>query len=76
MSPDLQGEIKGELRAAFEQLGAHPHLLAIVGSWGDTLTDAAVLEALKDWNAGTFKMEMFASTGDTPRVRPKLRPVR
>lgn len=76
MPIDIHGAIKDELLAALEQLGAHPHLLSIVGSWGDTLTDEAVLEALKDWNAGAFKVETIASTGDVPRVKPKLRPVR
>lgn len=76
MPIDIQGEIKNEISTALEQLGAHPQLLAIVGSWGDTLTDEAVLEALKDWNAGAFKVETIASTGDVPRVKPKLRPVR
>lgn len=76
MTPDLQSDIKTEISKALEAAGAHPYLRAIVGSWGDTLADADVLEALRDWNAGTFKMEMIASTGDVPRVTPKLRSVR
>lgn len=27
-----------------------PGLLSMIGSWGDTLDDAAVLEGLKAWN--------------------------
>lgn len=64
MPADIQGDIKDQISIALEQLGADPRLRAIVGSWGDTLTDAAVLEALKDWNAGEFKMEIMASTGE------------
>jgi hypothetical protein len=55
-----------------ERLGADPYLLAIVGSWGDTLDDAAVLDMLRDWNAGTFKIERLASTGDVDRIRAEL----
>lgn len=74
---DQRGEIIGQIYLALERLGAHPHLLGIVNSWGDTLDDAVVLEMLKDWNAGTFKIEMIASTGDVPRPpRPGLKIVR
>jgi hypothetical protein len=33
-----------------EQLGADEELLAVIGSWGDTLDDASVLAMLKEWN--------------------------
>lgn len=45
-------EIRVELYRALEKLGAHPHLLGIIGSWGDGLSDAEVLEMLKAWNEG------------------------
>jgi hypothetical protein len=35
-----------------ERLGADEELLAIVGSWRDTLDDADVLRLLRDHNAG------------------------
>lgn len=35
---------------ALELLNASPYLLAIVGSWRDTMTDAETLQALKAWN--------------------------
>ena len=34
-----------------EGLGANRELLAVVGSWGDTLDDEEVLELLQQWNA-------------------------
>lgn len=63
---DVAGDIKNEISIALERLGAHPQLLAIVGSWGDTLTDDKVLEALRDWNAGDFRIE---------RLPPRLKVV-
>jgi hypothetical protein len=41
----------GALYRKLEALGANHELLAIVGSWGDTLTDGEVLELLQQWNA-------------------------
>jgi hypothetical protein len=35
-----------------ERLDADPELLAIVGSWRDTLPDQDVLRMLRDYNAG------------------------
>jgi hypothetical protein len=55
-----------------ERLGADPYLLAFIGSWGDTLTDAEVLGMLRDWNAGTFTIDRLASTGDVERIRAEL----
>jgi hypothetical protein len=55
-----------------ERLGADPYLLAFIGSWRDTLTDEEVLDHLRDWNAGTFKLERLASTGDVDRIRAEL----
>lgn len=44
-----------------EQLGGHPDLLAIVGTWGDggpwtEDDDAATLAQLRDWNAETQRL--------------------
>lgn len=47
---DTQYEILGELIKAMSALGASGGLLAIVGSWGDTLPEIEILEMLKDWN--------------------------
>jgi hypothetical protein len=55
-----------------ERLGADPYLLAMVGSWGDTLNDAEVLNMLRDWNAGTFSIDKLASTGDVDRIRAEI----
>ena len=44
--------IIAELYKAVEKLGAGRELLAVIGSWGDTLSDEDVLEALQHLNAG------------------------
>jgi hypothetical protein len=44
-------EIVAQLYAALERLGADEELLAIVGSYGDTLSDATVLRLLQEYNA-------------------------
>jgi hypothetical protein len=40
-----------ELYQRLEALEADRELLAVVGSWGDTLDDEEVLVLLKEWNA-------------------------
>jgi hypothetical protein len=40
-----------DLYQKLETLGVDRDLLAIVGSWGDSLYDEEVLALLKDWNA-------------------------
>ena len=42
--------IREELQKALRTLGARSDLLSIVGSWGDTMVDEWVLDALRDWN--------------------------
>ena len=46
----LEMQIRSEIYVAMESLGAPPRLLAVIGSWGDTLSDEAVLALLKEWN--------------------------
>jgi hypothetical protein len=51
---------------ALEGLGADRHLLAFVGSWGDTMNDGQVLKELKEWNrnGGRFRFDrLIATTG-------------
>jgi hypothetical protein len=49
-----------ELYDELEMMGAHPFLLGIAGSWGDTLDDDEVLDMLREWNAtGTLDFESF-----------------
>ena len=43
-------KIVRELYLAVEFLKGDPGLLACIGSWGDTLDDAEVLDMLKSWN--------------------------
>ena len=55
---------QAEIYEALEDLGADRFLLAFVGSWGDTLSDADVLEGLKGWNRGATPLDrVIASTG-------------
>jgi hypothetical protein len=51
MTTDLKAQIALELYAAIQQLGGKSDLLRIVGSYGDTLSDDEVLDALRQWNA-------------------------
>jgi len=54
----IEAEIKDEIYRALEALGAPYKLLATVGSWGDTLTDAEVLAGLKTFNeTGDIKLD-------------------
>ena len=52
LSP-IQNKIIAEVYKAFEKFGATSEMLAIVGSWGDTLTDTEVFEMLAHWNSVT-----------------------
>jgi hypothetical protein len=47
---DPKVAIAREIYKALEKLGASPELLGTVGSYGDTLTDEAVLAHLKRFN--------------------------
>jgi len=53
----LEQQIRAEIYRAFELLKADRELLAVIGSWGDTLNDEEVLTFLKDWNADEAKRE-------------------
>ncbi len=48
----MRSRIATELYEAARRLGADSELLRIIGSYGDTMTDEEVLEALKLWNRG------------------------
>jgi hypothetical protein len=48
--PDFKAQIVSEIYAALERLGADEDLLAVVGSWGDTLSDAETLSMLREYN--------------------------
>jgi hypothetical protein len=49
---DVRTQIVGEIDKALERLEADEELLAIVGSWRDTLDDAQILAMLREYNAG------------------------
>jgi hypothetical protein len=47
----LQDKINAEIYKAVEKLGGDIHLLAIIGSMGDTFPDINILAELEHWNA-------------------------
>jgi hypothetical protein len=49
--PDLKADIAHELYVALDRLGASEELLAVVGSWRDTLSDEDTLVMLREFNA-------------------------
>ncbi len=51
-APNVTAQIVGEIYTALERLDADEELLAIIGSWRDTLNDTEVLSMLQDYNAG------------------------
>jgi hypothetical protein len=50
--PDVRAQIVGESYKVLKRLDADEELLAIIGSWRDTLDDGEVLVLLRDYNAG------------------------
>ena len=56
----LQTNIAAEIYTAVERLGGNFELLAIIGSWGDTMDDEATLTMLRDFNThGTAIKEII-----------------
>lgn len=47
--PPIADKIIHELYRSVELLGADEQLLALIGSWNETLPDATVLEGLQFW---------------------------
>jgi hypothetical protein len=57
--------IVGEVSDALHRIGAPKELCAAVGSWCDTLSEPAVLDALRRFNAGLPAMDkVWASTAE------------
>lgn len=55
---------RAKIYDALEDLEADWHLLAVVGSWSDTLDDDQVLASLQRWNRGESPFDyLIASTG-------------
>ncbi len=50
---DVAGYPQPVVYDTFRRLGARSDLLAIVGSWEDTMIDVWVLDALQQWNSRT-----------------------
>lgn len=71
MTP-IQKKINYQISKAFENLGATAELLAIIGSYGDTLEDDEVLDFLEQYNkTGSCFVKIICSVGDTPEDRRK-----
>ena len=49
------GRIVAEVYRAIELLGGQSDLLALIGSWGDTMPDGEVLAELRAWNDDKLK---------------------
>jgi hypothetical protein len=49
---DVRAQIANAFYTMLEQLSADPDLLAVVGSWRDTLNDDEILEHLRSFNRG------------------------
>lgn len=47
---DIQLQILREVAKTFELLGANSGIMAMVGSWGDTLPQEDILDMWRDWN--------------------------
>jgi hypothetical protein len=47
---DVRTQIANEFYTTLKQLSADPELLAVVGSWRDTLNDDEILEHLRSFN--------------------------
>jgi hypothetical protein len=59
---NLKADIAKEIYRSLDDLCAHPQLLSIVGSYGDTLPDADVLAYLKQFNeTGTIFSKVICS---------------
>lgn len=50
----MKNEIIGEIYQSLVLLGAESDLLGTLGSWGEGLADAIVLENLRQWNDRQF----------------------
>lgn len=46
----MKGDIAYQVYVAMKDLDAPPDLLSIIGSYGDTLDDAEILQLLKAYN--------------------------
>lgn len=57
----MNGKAKDHLSKGFAKLGAPRELLAVIGSWGDTLKPDAIEEMLE---SGYVMDEVFASVED------------
>jgi len=67
---ETQLKIISQIYKAFEKLGAESDILAMVGSWGDTLPDDEILEMFRQHNkTGTIWKEIIADVNDTPQDR-------
>jgi hypothetical protein len=67
---DTTTAIISQIYVAVERMGGNSELLALIGSWGDTLPDEEILECLQMYNErGTYKSKVLFQVGDTPAIR-------
>lgn len=62
LAASINGASKEAMYAAAERLGADRYLLGFIGSWHDSMEDAEVLAALRQWN-GEEEAEAAAHIG-------------
>jgi hypothetical protein len=60
----LDRQIRIEIYRAFELMKAASHLLAAIGSWGDTLEDDEVLKLLKQWNEDEARAQQASASNN------------
>jgi len=66
----IHNKINRQIYLAMEKLGADPELLSIIGSYGDSQSDADILEMLEQYNEnGTCIAKTIFSVNDTPQDR-------
>ena len=70
--PPLADEIIKEVYRSIELMGADEQLLALIGSWNETLPDETVLEGLRFW-IECKKDELRRQTKQKPLGKPPLR---
>lgn len=66
---DTDYKVRNEIIEALTVLGADSELLAIVGSWHDTMPSEMILCHLKDWHAKNRKRNQLTGDDDSGHVR-------
>jgi hypothetical protein len=67
---DVTSMSNRELRELFRTLGAHPQLLSIIAAMGDNLSDAEILQYLKEYT----QQVALGYTGEMRSIHAKMHP--